>query len=268
MTRRLYVSDVHLQPTPTAATNATSGGKCAHAERLAAFAGLLRKEAPLVDEIYILGDLCEMWIGDDDDSPLVATLTALLQELHDLNTAVELFFLAGNRDFLLGTEFAQRTGLTLLPDPVCLDDGTLLAHGDALCTDDQPYQQMRSLLRSPDWQADILGKTLVERRAFGAALRERSMAENSNKASNIMDVNPTAVSALLAESANPQVFIHGHTHRPGIHTTAHTTVAGSNVKRVVLGAWERCGWWAAQDTNSDAEITLHCAAIAQLATLS
>ncbi len=265
MTRRLYVSDVHLQPASTAVSNDQPAGHSEHDERLAAFAGLLRREAPLVDEIYILGDLCEMWIGDDDDSPLVATLTTLLQELQGLNTAIELFFLAGNRDFLLGKEFAQRTGLTLLPDPVCLEDGTLLAHGDALCTDDQPYQQMRSLLRSPDWQADILGKTLVERRAFGAALRERSRAENSNKASNIMDVNASAVSALLAESANPQVFIHGHTHRPGIHTTLHTTDAGSNLNRVVLGAWERCGWWAVQDTNSGAEITLHCAAITQLA---
>lgn len=253
MTRRLFVSDVHLHP----------GQK-----QLDAFAGLLRREAPGVDEIYILGDLCEMWIGDDDDSELVATLRELLQEL-SATTAV--FFLPGNRDFLLGAAFAEQTGLTLLPDPTQLDDGTLLAHGDALCTDDAPYQQMRALLRSPEWQADILGKSLEERRAFGAALRERSRAENSNKTSNIMDVSSAAVAELCAQmpqpESGPKLFVHGHTHRPGVHPLPNHTGG----LRVVLGAWERCGWWAIQDTAANlsgtSAATLYCASVDQLIAL-
>ena len=267
MTRRLFVSDVHLQPMPAAdSVSATeAAANSAESLRLAAFSGLLRREAQTADEIYILGDLCEMWIGDDDDSKLVTALETLVREL---TTSTELFFLPGNRDFLLGPQFAARTGLTLLPDPTCLEDGTLLAHGDALCTDDQPYQQMRALLRSADWQADILNKSLIERRAFGTALRERSKAENSNKASNIMDVNPEAVAALLTACPSPQVLIHGHTHRPGIHNPTPSTTARATVERVVLGAWERCGWWAIQETDAGPSVTLHCAAIQQLAALN
>lgn len=276
MTKRLYVSDVHLQPpslavagdkiTGVTAPKSNAENTDVDSQRLAAFAGLLRREVKVVDEIYLLGDLCEMWIGDDDDCPLIATLEALFIELA---SSTSLFFLAGNRDFLLGADFAKRTGLQLLSDPSWLDDGTLLTHGDALCTDDEPYQQMRALLRSPEWQADILSKTLAERRAFGAALRERSKAENSNKAINIMDVNAKAVNTLLSQTNghSPQVFIHGHTHRPGIHSTPLETTAGEPVERVVLGAWERCGWWAMQDTQAPHIVTLHCAGITQLAAL-
>ena len=239
MTLRLYVSDVHLLP----------GDTPEDARRLRAFTNLLRAAPDAeIDEIYVLGDLCEMWIGDDDDSPLVSTLTTLFQ---DLKARVALHFLPGNRDFLLGQAFADRSGLEILSDPYLLTDGTLLSHGDSLCTDDTDYQQLRTLLRSSDWQADILSKSLEERRAFGASLRAQSKAANANKASNIMDVNVQAVHELIVEY-NAPLLIHGHTHRPGIHPA---TPAG---QRLVLGAWERCGWWALQ---RDDQIELRCAGI-------
>jgi len=201
MTLRLYVSDVHLEPGDTPEDH----------RRLLAFCNLLRAaQAAKVDEIYVLGDLCEMWIGDDDD-----------------------------------------TGLTLLADPCRLADGTLLAHGDSLCTDDNDYQQMRSLLRSSEWQADILSKSLDERRAFGAALRAQSVAANANKASNIMDVNAQAVIALVDQN-DTALLIHGHTHRPGNHQVS------ADCQRFVLGAWERCGWWALQ---RDHVVALRCAGV-------
>lgn len=259
MTRRLYVSDVHLTPGDN--------------QRLAAFTRLLQAAQEHVDEIYILGDLCEMWIGDDDDSALTLSLTDLFREL---TRSTKLGFVAGNRDFLLGEAFEKRTGLKRYPDPHKLEDGTLLAHGDSLCTDDKDYQQMRALLRSSEWQKDILSKTLDERRAFGQALREQSMAANANKAGNIMDVNATAVAELIrdqcsgsdkdkdqAKAPGPDLdhesvplarplFIHGHTHRPAIHA-----LPGGGT-RLVLGSWERCGWWAVQDS---ANVRLRCASI-------
>jgi len=254
MTLRLYVSDVHLSP----------GDTPEDARRLLAFANLLRAAVDrkvdtevdaVIDEIYVLGDLCEMWIGDDDDSSLVAALGTLFKEL---TAHLDVYFLPGNRDFLLGQAFAERTGLKLLADPCLLADGTLLSHGDSLCTDDADYQQMRTLLRSTQWQEDILSKSLDERRAFGAALRAQSKSANANKASNIMDVNGLAVRELLEQHSAP-LFIHGHTHRPGIHATPLAA------QRLVLGAWERCGWWALQ---KNAQFALRCAGIDWLSDLT
>ena len=239
MSRRLYVSDVHLEP--------------GQSERLAAFEHLLRRHQQQVDDIYVLGDLCEMWIGDDDDSTLVDALATLFQEVSSHCTVS---FLPGNRDFLLGEDFAARCGLRRLEEPCQIDAETLVVHGDAQCTDDQPYQDMRALLRSADWQQTMLAKSLNERRAFGEALRARSRQENANKPGNIMDVNPTAIQALLG-TAETRVIIHGHTHRPAHHRL------GADRHRIVLGAWERCGWWAIQEPG--AVPTLHCAALSQLA---
>jgi len=242
MTSRLYVSDVHLMP----------GDSTAERQRLTAFSNLLQSAPGAgIEEIYLLGDLCEMWIGDDDDSPLVSHLAALFA---DLSTKLAMQFLPGNRDFLLGQQFAQRTGLTIIDDPHRLTDGTVLSHGDSLCTDDSDYQTLRTLLRSSEWQKDILSKSLAERRAFGANLRAQSMTANANKASNIMDVNASAVTELV-DQHNALVFIHGHTHRPGIHNVS------ANCQRLVLGAWEDCGWWALQQQQ---HIELRCAGISWL----
>ena len=244
--RRLYVSDIHLTP----------GDSQSDQQRLTAFCHLLRSASQgAVDEIYLLGDLFEMWIGDDDDSALANAIAELLQTISQ-RTSVS--FLAGNRDFLLGSQFADRTGLTLIQDPHTLGMETLLSHGDSLCTDDLAYQQMRTLLRSTEWQEDILGKSLAERRAFGAALRNQSKAANANKASNIMDVNDDAVSQMIG-AHGAKLFIHGHTHRPAKHSLA------CGAQRVVLGAWERCAWWAIQEGQN---ISLRCASMGWLATSS
>lgn len=198
------------------------------------FAHLLRHSA--ADEIYLLGDLCEVWVGDDDDGPLAAAFVGLLAEV---SAAARVFVMPGNRDFLYGRAFESRTGATLLPDPHPLDADILLAHGDAFCVDDVEYQQARQLLRSPEWQQEVLAKPLAERRAMARAMREQSRQTNANKAENIMDVAPAEVSRVMAAQRR-SVLIHGHTHRPGVHPEPWG-------RRYVLGAWERCGWALVQE---------------------
>ena len=214
-------------------------------DRFARFAECLTTESRWADEIYLLGDIVEMWIGDDDDSALAQALSAALKAASD---HAKVFLLHGNRDFLFGAQFATQAGVAILPDPSLTEDRLLVSHGDALCTDDQAYQNMRALFRSEAWQQDILGKTLAERQALGAMLRAQSQQENSNKAANIMDVNAQAVSHLLADNAT-SVLIHGHTHRPGMHVLDHGQT------RWVLGAWERCGWLLRQ---LDGNLQLEC----------
>ncbi|MGD8830833.1 MAG: UDP-2,3-diacylglucosamine diphosphatase [Pseudomonadales bacterium] len=233
---RLFLSDLHLEDPDSAAFRA--------------FAALLSREAPGADAIYLLGDLTEVWVGDDDDGPLARALGDVLT---DTATRCRVLIMHGNRDFLFGPAFAAATGATLLPDPHVLDDHTLLAHGDAFCTDDTAYQQMRALFRSPDWQAGILGQSLADRRALAASLRAESRSANANKAENIMDVNADAVDR-EASATGARRIIHGHTHRPGRHRHAWGY-------RYVLGAWERCGWLARQDAPGS-EPRLECFALA------
>jgi UDP-2,3-diacylglucosamine hydrolase len=236
--QRLFIADVHLEPSQPL--------------RLAALAGLLRSRQSVVDEIYLLGDLCEMWIGDDDDDDLALAIQRLLATTAD---HCKLYFMHGNRDFLIGNRFAASTNCMLLDDPHRLADGTLLSHGDSLCTDDAEYQKLREVLRSTVWQAETLARPLDERRTMGLELRARSRAENANKAVNIMDVNAAAVTGLL-DKQHAQRLIHGHTHRPGTHADA----AGR--RRWVLGTWERCGWWLEQNAT---ELQLRCASLTTLA---
>ena len=211
------------------------------------FARLLRADAATVDAIYILGDLFEVWVGDDDDAPLA-------NEVRESLTAAarhcDLFVMRGNRDFLFGEGFARSVGATLLPDPAVMEvDGErlLLAHGDAYCTADAEYQRVRAQLRSAAWQREVLAKSLAERRALAADMRAASVAANANKADNIMDVTNGAVDAALAE-AGVATLIHGHTHRPGIHDL------GGGRRRIVLGDWHRCGWKLTL-TGGDAALT-------------
>ena len=234
---RIFISDLHLDDPDTSAFQR--------------FSECLLMEAARVDEIYILGDLVEMWIGDDDDSP---GALALQNRLSEIAAACPVFLMHGNRDFLFADAFAARTGIEIIEDPYCTQDGVLLSHGDSLCTDDAEYQAMRTLLRSAAWQQDILGKTLQERKAFGQALREQSKDSNANKAANIMDVNPAATDALMAQhQPAARTLIHGHTHRPGVHREAH-------YMRVVIGAWERCGWLCRQHNG---QFQLECFSLAR-----
>lgn len=217
----LFISDLHLDET--------------RPHVLAGLQRLVDEDADQVDALYVLGDLAEVWLGDDDDS---AMADAIRKTLAKAAERCQLYVMHGNRDFLLGARFAADTGAKLLQDPtVVAIEGArvLLAHGDAYCTADAEYQRARALLRSEQWQANVLASSLEERRALAAALRSKSRQANENKADNIMDVTPAAIDAAL-EQADAELLVHGHTHRPGIHSLPR------NRRRIVLGDWNRCGW--------------------------
>jgi len=186
------------------------------------------------DALYVLGDLFEAWVGDDEDGPVADAVAGALHGVADAGTPV--FVLHGNRDFLMGAGFAARSGATLLPDPTRIDlygEAVLISHGDALCTDDIEYQQLRRLLRDPHWQADFLAKGLAERRAMAVALRQQSREATQAKAEDIMDVNQEAVARMMREHAVVRL-IHGHTHRPAMH---EFDLDGTPAWRIVLGDW-------------------------------
>ena len=228
-----FVSDLHIDE-----------------DRPQVLAGLrqwLHTHADSFDALYVLGDLAEVWVGDDDDGP---TANALREAMATAAKRTAVYVMRGNRDFLLGERFAADTGVMLLPDPSVVDvDGqrVLLAHGDAYCTGDAEYQRIRALFRSPAWQADVLAKPLAERRALAAALRNQSRAANERKASNIMDATPAAVAEAMA-GTDASLMVHGHTHRPGLHAV------GDGRERIVLGDWDRCGWMLALK-GGDAALT-------------
>jgi len=225
MADTLFISDLHLDPARPAITRLF----------LSFLASLDPAETP---GLFILGDLFEAWVGDDDDN---ADLVPLLNALEDASArGVRIRIMHGNRDFLLGNRFATRTGCELLNEPARIDlygTPTLLLHGDTLCTDDHEYQAFRRLVRDPAWQADFLARPLAERRAIAAGLRETSRDRTGQKAPEIMDVNQAAVETIMREQGVHQL-IHGHTHRPAIH---EFELDGRPARRVVLGDWYEQG---------------------------
>ncbi|MCB1909075.1 MAG: UDP-2,3-diacylglucosamine diphosphatase [Rhodocyclaceae bacterium] len=234
--RLLFISDLHLcesQP-----------------RRTQAFVAFLDGEARDCGQLFILGDLFEYWIGDDDDRPLAAAVAAALARLR--GRGVVNWFMAGNRDFLLGQHFAGRAGLSLLADPCllhCGSDRLLLMHGDSLCVDDLPYQAVRAQLRDPAWQRGFLAQPLPERRRLAEQAREQSRQATAGKAEAIMDAAPTAIESAIA-AAGCSVLIHGHTHRPARHSHV---VAGHEVTRWVLADWhDRAEFLAWQDGSATA----------------
>ena len=195
-----------------------------------------------IDALFILGDLFEYLIGDDNiDDLFVSEIVAKLRQLSEDGT--RLFFVHGNRDFLIGSSFAMATGVSLLPELSVLNIAhtpvgagglqILLLHGDTLCTDDHAYQNFRRLVRTDEWQATFLAKPLDARRAEVAALRQRSADAVRQKSAEIMDANPNAVRQTLAASGC-QAMIHGHTHRPS-HEIVDTTTGSA---RWVLSDWD------------------------------
>ncbi|MBK6727725.1 MAG: UDP-2,3-diacylglucosamine diphosphatase [Xanthomonadales bacterium] len=217
----LFISDLHLDESRPQVT------------RL--FLDWLQREATGAEALYILGDLFETYIGDDDDAELVADVAAALRAVSD--RGVDIGFVHGNRDFLIGDAFALHAGLRLLPETRVIDlygERTLLLHGDTLCSSDLAYQGVRKQLRDPVWQEQFLAQPLAARRAFAAAARAESARHTSQASEMIMDVDASAVTAALTQLGATRM-IHGHTHRPAIHEL------GGGRQRIVLGDWYEQG---------------------------
>ena len=222
----LFISDLHLDPERPAI--------------IELFGRFVDEEARGADALYILGDLFEAWVGDDDPSDAGAFVAAKLHALSE--TGVPVYVVRGNRDFLLGADYARRAGVTLLPDPavvVLYGTPTLVLHGDLLCTDDTAYQQFRAQTRDPRWQAQFLSQPLAARLAFAAQARAASKARygelvSTGMAETIGDVAPATVREWF-QRYGVHRMIHGHTHRPAIHDE------GDGNLRIVLGDWYEQG---------------------------
>lgn len=210
------------------------------------FLRFLRETARHTPQLYLLGDIFEYWAGDDDlPDPTNAGVVHALRELSDAGT--EIYWIAGNRDFLASENFANAAKLTILEDPITVeiaDHKLTLTHGDILCTDDHDYMRLRSVLRSPQWQQEFLAKPLVVRKTMIAHMREQSRAAQRGKSYDIMDVNTDTVIQML-ERFGTLTLLHGHTHRPGVHQ--HPSKLGM-ASRHVLPDWDldgdhkRGGW--------------------------
>lgn len=219
MSRILFISDLHLSPDLPRLTQG--------------FFSFL-EHARGADALYVLGDLFEAWVGDDHRDDYNNAVIAAFRALSDSGT--RLFFIHGNRDFLLGQSFAADTGGTLLPDSEVIDlqgQPLLIMHGDQLCTRDEKYMAFRAQSRDPVWQQALLDKPLDQRLMIASMWRMQSKTMSSNKPENIMDVTPEDVVRVLQE-AGAATLLHGHTHRPAVHDI---TVNGEPARRLVLGDW-------------------------------
>jgi UDP-2,3-diacylglucosamine hydrolase len=219
----LFIADIHLQPDPSNPINQ-------------AFELFLQHEAPLADALYILGDLFEMWVGDDIGLELYASVIQQFKRLTEQGLPIYLQY--GNRDFLMRESFWQATGIQPLKDIQTLtlyNNEYLVLHGDTLCTDDTSYQKMRRFLRNKIITWLFLHLPQTHRLAIGNKMRQDSKVHSQKKSPAIMDVNPQAVYALFKQYPTVQYMIHGHTHRPYHHTlqAEHNTL-----HRWVLGDWQ------------------------------
>ena len=217
MPETLFISDLHLEPNSPIPLNY--------------FKEFLASRVQQADALYILGDLFEVWLGDDQDEPTYQTIQTALH-----NVKCPIFIMHGNRDFLLGTDFAEKTDCKLIKDPHIIDlygTPTLLMHGDTLCTQDKDYQAFRQQVRHPEWQKQFLAQPLAQRRILAEQVRAQSKAKTKNTAEDIMDVTPEAVISAL-ETHRVNQLIHGHTHRPAQHKL---TIKGQTAYRQVLGDW-------------------------------
>ena len=212
----------------------------------ACFLSFLQNDAPKADKLYILGDLFEAWIGDDDDSPFVAEVA---QAIKCLSYITPVYFIHGNRDFLLGQKYAEISGMKLLPEIELIDlygQSVLIMHGDTLCTKDIGYQKFRKKSRSWWWQAIIKSLPLFIRKKIAADYRAKSAAATAMKADDIMDVTQEEVISSMQEN-NSLLLIHGHTHRPAIH---NFEIKGKSAQRIVLGDWYEQGSWLQVSPNN------------------
>ena len=232
----VFISDLHLAPERPQII-----------ELFLRFADEVAAEA---DELYILGDFLEYWLGDDDPSPALTPVFEKLIELSEKHDT-QVFFMHGNRDFLIGNKLAERCHFTLINDDSITinmqDQDVLLMHGDTLCTDDVEYQKFRQMVRSEQWQQDILSRSLEERIVIAKNLREQSKKSMTEKEEFIMDVNQQETEKAFIEN-NVNVIIHGHTHRPAVH---RKTVNGQETIRVVLSDWFKTGSYLRVNDNSE-----------------
>ena len=222
----LFIADLHLSES--------------RPDILAAFERFIERQIRGIDALYVLGDLFEAWIGDDDQSVFNQQVKALFQRV--AMQRVPMYFIHGNRDFLIGQRFANETGMQLLPEQQVIElygTPTLIMHGDTLCTDDEAYQKFRKRSRSLWWQRMILSLPLIWRRKIAKNARQRSMQANQYKSEAIMDVNQLAVERAMRDTG-VQRLIHGHTHRPAIH---EFSLADKAAQRIVLGDWYEQGSW-------------------------
>jgi len=221
-----FISDIHLSEDSPHLTNA--------------FKVFLDESKESCTHLFILGDLFEIWIGDDDENSFNQEIKKILFDF--TSNDPETFLMHGNRDFLIGEDFANEVGISILPDPHALDINglkTIISHGDFLCTDDVDYIDFRNKVRSEEWQKDFLSKDIAERNEIANSLRSDSKDATSQKSLDITDVNIESTNNFLEEN-KPDIFIHGHTHRPCIHKE------NSSV-RAVLGDWGDYGWYLAID---------------------
>ena len=224
-----FISDIHLSENNPHLTNA--------------FKKFLNESKEACTHLFILGDLFEIWIGDDDNNPFIQDIKQAL--INFTSNGPETFLMHGNRDFLIGETFANEVGISILSDPHTLDINgmkTILSHGDFLCTDDADYIEFRNEVRSKEWQKNFLSKSIDERNEIANLLRSESKNATSEKSLEITDASLETVNNFIQEN-NPDIFIHGHTHRPKIHQHNLT-------KRVVLGDWDKYGWYLSIEENS------------------
>ena len=217
-----FISDIHLSENNPHLTNA--------------FKKFLNESKEACTHLFILGDLFEIWIGDDDNNPFIQDIKQALIDF--TSDGPETFLMHGNRDFLIGETFANEVGISILSDPHTLDINgmkTILSHGDFLCTDDADYIEFRNEVRSKEWQKNFLSKSIDERNEIANSLRSGSKDATSKKSLDITDANIETVNNFI-EKNKPDIFIHGHTHRPKIHEHSST-------KRLVLGDWNESGWY-------------------------
>ncbi len=220
----LFVSDLHLE------AERPDIGK--H------FLQFLESDAREAEELYILGNLFEAWVGDDDPNTHYFTIKRALRKLVD--SSIPVYFMHGDRDFLVGKGFANETGVKILKDPHKLTmygRKVLLSHGDKLCTDDVQYQKIRKMTHDPEWQAKMLTRPLKDRLRISEEARRQSLEQTLNMSKEITDVNQGAVIEILRKN-NADVLVHGHTHRPAVHDV---DLGGRKAKRIVLGDWHKQG---------------------------
>jgi UDP-2,3-diacylglucosamine hydrolase len=234
----LFISDLHLKPSEP--------------ETMDLFIRFSDEIASQVDTLYILGDFLEYWLGDDDPAEAYADVFDCLSKLSE-DSGTRVYLMHGNRDFLIGSRLAERCGFEIIKDPHKIKiqgKDALLMHGDTLCTDDVDYQKFRQMVRNPEWQQQVLSRSLEERYQLAQSLRQDSQQAMADKAEYIMDVNEQETQGTFEEH-DVDLIIHGHTHRPAIH---REMLGDRETTRVVLGDWHDTASYLR--VNDDSELRL------------